>query len=175
MLEEEIERVNKLQSSDTEAINSDFSFGVIMFDIDYFKNYNDFNGHQAGDELLQIIVNIVKEVLSPNDILCRYGGEEFVVICCNTSAEGVGIIAEKIRETVEEYEFNYQDTQPTGNLTVSVGAAYFVPPCSEKNELIQKADQNLYFAKNTGKNKVVLWQANTIQKGILHESKSGKN
>lgn len=156
-LEQEIERVDKLQSCGAGAINCEYNFGLIMFDIDYFKIYNDLNGHQAGDQLLQTIVNIVKEVLFSNDILCRYGGEEFAVICCQTPPEGVAIVAEKIRKTVEEYAFNYQDTQPNGNLTVSVGAAYFVPPCLKKNDLIRKADQNLYLAKNTGKNKVVLW------------------
>ena len=155
-LEQEIERIGKLQSCGGEAINSEYHFGLIMFDIDYFKIYNDLNGHQAGDELLQTIVNIVKEVLFSNDILCRYGGEEFAVICCNTPAKRVGIAAEKIRKTVEEYEFKYQDTQPNGNLTVSVGTAYCVPPCFKKNDLIQKADQNLYLAKKSGKNKVVL-------------------
>jgi diguanylate cyclase (GGDEF)-like protein len=154
-LEQEIERVGKLQSFDAEAIRSEYKFGLIMFDIDCFKIYNDLNGHQAGDELLQTMVDIVKEVLFSNDILCRYGGEEFAVICCNTPAEGVGIAAEKIRKTVEDYEFKHQSTQPEGNLTVSVGVAYFVPPCFKKHDLIQKADQNLYLAKNTGKNKVV--------------------
>lgn len=157
-LEQEIQRGGKSQSGGMEAINSEYNFGLIMFDIDYFKIYNDLNGHQAGDELLQTLVNIVKEVLSSNDILCRYGGEEFVVICCQTPAEGVGIVAEKIRKTVEAYKFSYQNAQPGGNLTVSVGTSYFVPLCSQKNDLIQKADQNLYLAKNTGKNKVVSWR-----------------
>lgn len=175
LLERQIERFNKLQACNTDEINYNCSFGLIMFDIDYFKIYNDINGHQAGDELLQTIVNVVKYVLSSDDILCRYGGEEFAVICCNIKAEGVGTLAEKIREAVEEYEFNFQDTQPTGNLTISVGTAYFVPSCSEKYELIEKADQNLYVAKSTGKNKVVLSQSNTIQKGILYERRSGKS
>lgn len=157
-LEQEIQRGGKSQSGGVEVINSDYNFGLIMFDIDYFKIYNDLNGHQAGDELLQTLVNIVKGVLSSNDILCRYGGEEFVVICCQTPAEGVEIVAEKIRKTVEAYKFSYQNAQPGGNLTVSVGTSYFVPLCSQKNDLIQKADQNLYLAKNTGKNKVVSWR-----------------
>lgn len=156
-LEQEIKRVVEFRSCVTEAISSDYNFGLIMFDIDNFKLYNDLNGHQAGDELLQTIVYIVKRVLSSNDILCRYGGEEFVVICCYTPAERVGIVAERIRKTVEAYQFNYQDTQPNGNLTVSVGTSYFVPPCLKKDDLIQKADQNLYLAKNAGKNKVVFW------------------
>jgi diguanylate cyclase (GGDEF)-like protein len=155
-LEQEIDRVGKLKSNGAETINSEYDFGLIMLDIDYFKIYNDLNGHQAGDELLQTMVNLVKEILFSNDILCRYGGEEFAVICCNTPAKGVGIAAEKIRKTVEEYEFKYQDTQPNGNLTVSVGIAYYVPSCFNKSDLIQKADQNLYLAKNAGRNKAVL-------------------
>lgn len=155
-LEQEIERVNKLQSCGFEAVKAENNFGLIMFDIDYFKVYNDLNGHQAGDELLQTLVNVVKEAVFSTDILCRYGGEEFVVICCRTTAEGVGIAAEKIRKSVEEYEFKYQDTQPNGNLTVSVGTAYYVPPCLNKDDLIRRADQNLYLAKNNGKNRVTL-------------------
>ncbi|MDD4565044.1 MAG: GGDEF domain-containing protein [Eubacteriales bacterium] len=154
-LEQEIERIGKLQACGAEAKNSEYKFGLIMFDIDYFKMYNDLNGHQAGDELLQTIVNVVKEVLFFNDILCRYGGEEFAVICCNTPVKGVEIAAEKIRKTVEEYEFKYQDAQPDGNLTISVGAAYCESSCLKKDDLIRKADQNLYLAKNTGRNKVV--------------------
>lgn len=157
LLEEEIERVKKFQGYHGETINSQYNFGLIMFDIDHFKIYNDLNGHQAGDELLQTIVGIVSEVLFKEDILCRYGGEEFAVICCHTPAKGVEIAAEKIRKTVEQYEFKYQDTQPRGNLTISVGAAYCMPSCLTKDDLIRKADQNLYLAKNTGKNKVVLW------------------
>ena len=156
-LEQEIERVCKLQSYGAEFIDSEYHFGLVMFDIDYFKIYNDLNGHQAGDELLQTMVDLVKEVLFPNDILCRYGGEEFAVICCHTPAEGVATAAEKIRKTVEAYQFKHQDTQPNGNLTISVGVAYYVPPCFKKSELIQRADQNLYLAKNSGRNKVVLW------------------
>ncbi len=155
-LEQEIDRVNKLQSCGDEAVKAENNFGLVMFDIDYFKAYNDLNGHQAGDELLQTLVNVAKEAIFSTDILCRYGGEEFVVICCRTTAEGVEIAAEKIRKSVEEYEFKYQETQPNGNLTVSVGTAYYVPLCFNKDDLIRRADQNLYLAKNNGKNKVVL-------------------
>lgn len=154
-LEQEIERAGKLQYCGAEAIKADNKFGLVMFDVDYFKAYNDLNGHQAGDELLQTLVNVVREAIFSTDILCRYGGEEFTVICCRTPAKGVAIVAEKIRKSVEGYEFKYQDTQPNGNLTVSVGAAYYALPCLRKEDLIQRADQNLYLAKNTGRNKVV--------------------
>ncbi|HHV08718.1 MAG TPA: diguanylate cyclase [Clostridiales bacterium] len=157
-LEQEIDRASKLQSCEGEAAKAGNNLGLIMFDIDYFKVYNDLNGHQAGDELLQVLVNIVKETLFPADILCRYGGEEFAVICCRTAVEGIRVTAEKIRKSLEEHEFKYQDTQPDGNLTVSVGVAYYAQPCLKKDDLIQMADQNLYLAKNTGKNKVVFRQ-----------------
>lgn len=131
------------------------SFGLIMFDIDFFKIYNDNNGHQAGDELLQTIVTLVKDVLKPTDILCRYGGEEFAVICCQASPEGIRNTAESIRQTVADYKFKFQDRQPGGNLTVSLGAAVYSAACTNKDDLIKIADENLYQAKNNGKNQVV--------------------
>lgn len=157
LLEQEIERVALMQLCGKDAADRACGFGLIMFDIDYFKIYNDLNGHQAGDELLQTMVALVQDIIFTNDILCRYGGEEFAVICCDTAAEGVAIAAEKIRRAVEDYDFKYQGMQPGGNLTVSVGAAYCEPPFCKADELIHAADQNLYSAKNTGRNKVVLW------------------
>lgn len=154
-LQQEIERVNKHQTYGQGVLKSVDNFGLIMFDIDHFKIYNDTNGHLAGDKLLQSIVAAVQEILFPTDILCRYGGEEFVVICCGTSADGVRIAAEKIRKTVENYEFMYQDIQPGGNLTVSIGVAYCSEPNMKKDDLIKIADNNLYRAKNNGRNKVI--------------------
>lgn len=154
-LQHEIDRVNKLQiygQDDYKRVND---FGLIMFDIDYFKIYNDNNGHPAGDELLRTIVVIVKQKLYKTDILCRYGGEEFAVICCQTPADGIKIVAEKIRKTVDIYEFKFQDKQPNGNLTISIGATHCSTANMKKDDLIKKADKNLYLAKNSGKNKVI--------------------
>ncbi|MGI6712226.1 MAG: diguanylate cyclase [Bacillota bacterium] len=155
-LQQEIDRLNKLQAYRQGAYKTIYNFGLIMFDIDFFKIYNDNNGHLAGDELLQKIAMVVKEVLYPTDILCRYGGEEFAVICCQTSAAGINTVAEKIRKTVEHHEFKFQDKQPNGNLTVSVGAVYCSTGNLKKDDLIKKADNNLYLAKSSGKNKVVI-------------------
>lgn len=154
-LQQEIDRVNKLQiyrQDDYKRVND---FGLIMFDIDYFKIYNDNNGHPAGDELLRTIVVIVKEKLYKTDILCRYGGEEFAVICCQTPAAGIKVVAEKIRKTVDIYEFRFQDQQPNGNLTISIGATHCSTANMKKDDLIKKADRNLYLAKNSGKNRVI--------------------
>lgn len=154
-LQQEIDLVNGLQDCGLEPDKSANNFGLIMFDIDYFKFYNDNNGHLAGDELLKTIVTVVKGVLSPTDILCRYGGEEFAVICCRTAEKGIKVTAEKIRKTVDEYHFMFQDRQPGGNLTISVGAAYCSTANAKKDDLIKSADNNLYLAKNSGRNKVV--------------------
>ncbi len=155
-LQQEIDRVIRLKAYGQEPCKKVDNFGLIMFDIDYFKLYNDNNGHLAGDELLQTIVTVVKEVLYPTDILCRYGGEEFAVICCQTSEEGIKIVAEKIREAVENHDFRFQDKQPDGKLTVSVGAAFCLTTDAKKDDLIKRADNNLYLAKSSGKNKVVV-------------------
>lgn len=152
-LQQEIDRVVKQKNYRAISLdNQVFDFGLIMFDIDYFKVYNDTNGHLAGDELLQGLAAVVKSVLFTTDILCRYGGEEFAIICCETSPKGLGIAAEKIRKTVEDYEFEYQENQPGGILTISVGAAYYSSIDMTKDGLIKKADDNLYISKKQGRN-----------------------
>jgi len=157
-IQQEIDRFNKQLAHRQDIYKSVNSFGLIMFDIDFFKTYNDNNGHLAGDELLKILVIVVKKVLYPTDILCRFGGEEFAVICCQTSENGIKIVAEKIRKTVENYKFRFQDKQPNGNLTISVGTAYYSTANMKKDDLITKADKNLYLAKNSGRNKVIFTQ-----------------
>ncbi|MBN7772274.1 diguanylate cyclase [Clostridium aminobutyricum] len=154
-LQQEIDLVNRLQAYGRESEKKVNAFGLIMFDIDYFKIYNDNNGHPAGDELLQTIVTVVKEVLYPTDILCRYGGEEFAIICCHTSEKGIKTAAEKIRKAVEGYDFRFQDKQPGGNLTVSIGAVYCSTANVKRKDLIKKADEYLYLAKSSGRNKAV--------------------
>lgn len=154
-LQQEIDLVNRLQAYGRKPDKSINNFGLIMFDIDHFKIYNDTNGHLAGDELLQTIVSIVKDALYPTDVLCRYGGEEFAVICRQTPEKGIRVAAEKIRKTVENYNFKFQDKQPGGNLTVSIGAACCSTANMRKDDLIKKADNNLYLAKNSGRNRVV--------------------
>ncbi len=154
-LQQEIELVNRLQTYGQDSEKSINNFGLIMFDIDYFKIYNDNNGHLAGDELLQTIVTVVKGALYSTDIVCRYGGEEFAIICCQTSEQGIRVAAEKTRKTVEEYAFRFQDKQPGNNLTVSVGAVYCSTANMIREDLIKKVDHNLYLAKSGGRNQVV--------------------
>lgn len=129
---------------------------LIIFDIDFFKVFNDKNGHLLGNEVLMKLAKVIVQSLRHGDYSFRFGGEEFVVLLPDTTLEQSEIIAEKIRKNVETASFPGEDTQPNGTLTVSIGTACTSHPAiSTKNELIDAADQALYKAKNAGKNTVV--------------------
>lgn len=127
---------------------------LLFMDIDYFKNYNDINGHQHGDWVLKKIGIILKESIRENDIVARYGGEEFVAILPNTDKNTAIEIGEKIRKTVEDTYFYAQENQPDENMTISVGVSCYPENGKSKHELINAADDALYRAKFFNKNRV---------------------
>ncbi len=129
-------------------------FGLLMIDIDYFKVYNDNNGHPAGNEALTNLAEILKSSVRNKDIVCRFGGEEFTVILPEAGEDITLQVAERIRSRVEDYEFKHQEDQPNNNLTVSIGAAIFPCDAESDRELLNKADKALYNAKNSGRNLV---------------------
>ncbi len=128
-------------------------FGVIMFDIDNFKSVNDKFGHQTGDEVLIKLVKEVSRSVSKNDIVGRYGGEEFLVLLPNINKEKLLLLAEKVRKNVEEAKILGDKRK----VTISIGAYFSEDKISNCEEVIGKVDQALYKSKNTGKNKVTLW------------------
>lgn len=128
---------------------------LIMFDIDYFKNYNDRHGHLAGDRVLQDIAVLVTKNIRKIDLAARYGGEEFAVILPNTNIKNSRIVAEKLRKLVEDYHFPFQESQPNGNITISVGVSSYPSSGKTFEELVSCADKRLYSAKAQGKNIVV--------------------
>jgi diguanylate cyclase (GGDEF)-like protein len=134
------------------AAGGDSPLSLIILDVDYFKSYNDRNGHPAGDEVLKTIGSILTSALRKCDIVARYGGEEFLVILPNTDIEGTFRVAEKIRRAVEEYPFPNGDSQPGGKLTVSLGAACFPEHSHNAAELVNLADKAMYRAKQEGRN-----------------------
>jgi diguanylate cyclase (GGDEF)-like protein len=137
-----------------EARKYNKKLGLIMLDIDFFKKINDNYGHQAGDRILKRIVEIIQDVLRQNDLLARYGGEEFVVVLPETDIYGTGIIAEKIRTAIENDSFYIISTsQDSIKVTVSIGVAEYEDK-DDRISLIEKADKNLYIAKNNGRNRV---------------------
>ena len=138
------------------ARRDETSLGVLMIDIDYFKQFNDTYGHQAGDTCLQQVAKAISGVVHrPGDIPARYGGEEFVVVLPKTDAAGAALVAEKMRAKVEALRIPHANSRASNRVTISVGAAAVVPP--EKGEpatLIAAADQALYQAKREGRNRV---------------------
>jgi diguanylate cyclase (GGDEF)-like protein len=129
-------------------------FSLIMIDIDFFKNYNDAFGHQAGDLILRRIAQAIMENTRTSDIVCRYGGEEFVIISPELSKQDAKRMAEKLRQIVEKLELPQIKTVPTGKLTISSGVASFPEDGNTTYQLILNADKAMYKAKETGRNKV---------------------
>lgn len=150
----EVTRVlNWIQHKTEERSNMDF--GIALLDIDDFKKVNDVYGHIAGDDILKQVVAIVKNVIFSRDIICRYGGEEFAILFTNTPKNGAIQAAEKIRVEIEKYKFTLGEEKVDGHVTVSIGFASFDDYGIDKKNLLQIADERLYKAKKTGKNKVV--------------------
>ncbi len=134
-------------------------FSLVFLDVDYFKRYNDTNGHPQGDILLRHLARILAKTIRKSDVLARYGGEEFVIILPETSKKNAYIVGEKIRRIVEKYPFEGQETQPQKNVTISVGISTYPEDGTDCPALIQRADDAMYRAKNSGRNKVCLWSA----------------
>jgi diguanylate cyclase (GGDEF)-like protein len=130
------------------------TFSLLFLDVDHFKRYNDTNGHLEGDRLLITLSQKVKEYVRGSDIVARYGGEEFVIILPETSRGNANQIAENIRTCVAEFPFKNRETQATDNITISIGVATFPEDGSDGASLLKHADDLLYKAKDSGRNKV---------------------
>jgi two-component system cell cycle response regulator len=119
-------------------------FSILMVDLDHFKDYNDKNGHPAGDELLRKMSKLFQESVRSDDIVFRYGGEEFLLFLDHTDKKGANLVAERIRNTVTLY-------MPT---TISIGVGTFPEDGDNLDGLVSKVDEALYKAKESGRNKV---------------------
>ena len=124
---------------------------LLMIDIDYFKHYNDTNGHLAGDQVLKAIAFLIQRGVRQTDIVARYGGEEFSAILINAGREKALEIAERVRRNVADTRLPNEGAQPNKNLTVSIGVATFSPSISTLTDLIREADHALYRAKKAGR------------------------
>ncbi|MGA7937833.1 MAG: diguanylate cyclase [Kovacikia sp.] len=127
---------------------------LILCDIDYFKRYNDFYGHQAGDTCLKQVAKAIERSLKrPHDFVARYGGEEFVVILPNTNFEGASHVAELIQENVDRLNINHAQSTVATHITLSLGISSTVPTNDiSVNFLVASADKALYEAKRRGRN-----------------------
>lgn len=137
------------------AMAQNLPLAVIMFDIDFFKRFNDTYGHACGDYVLQTVAKIIRSCIRSCDLASRYGGEEFTVMLDKTGKDDAMTVAERIRRHVEEYDFCYENQHV--KVTISIGVTVFD---SEKNLvsspklLVDQADQALYVSKRSGRNRV---------------------
>lgn len=136
------------------AVRYNSKFTLVMFDIDHFKNINDTFGHPCGDFVLRQIANSALQTFRKTDTVFRFGGEEFVVILTETDIKQAIIPLERFRKTVETLGLTYQDKEV--EVTVSIGACQFSPDMKTKEEFLQKVDETLYKAKNSGRNRTIL-------------------
>ena len=137
-----------------------FQFSVIILDVDYFKQYNDANGHILGSKALKQIGSIMKKVFRSSDVLARYGGDEFVALLPHTDSVGAFLAADRLREIVELEHFEGETKMPYGKITLSLGITSFPDFGDNVEEILSDADKALYHAKNLGRNRTVLFSEN---------------
>lgn len=138
-------------------------FAVMFLDIDYFKMVNDTYGHDVGDDILRKLSITMKSCISENDFLIRYGGEEFLILMKNPSEDSAKELALKINKEFSNLVFNYNND--TFSKTVSIGYSFFPEDTDQIYKCIKYADIALYEAKATGRNKVVRFTKEIIEKG----------
>ena len=134
------------------AIRYNTTFSIILLDIDLFKEVNDAYGHEMGDYALIEIANLLKNNIRTIDKVGRFGGEEFLIICPETSAQETQVLSEKLRVSIEDHEF-----RKIGKRTCSFGVSEFRPTDISQSEILKRADTALYEAKNNGRNMVCVF------------------
>ncbi len=136
------------------ALRHRLPLSLVMFDIDHFKKINDARGHLAGDAVLKELARRLKPRIRRDDLLARYGGEEFVAVLNNTPGRGAAVFAESLRRLVAATPFDHEATPI--EVTISLGVADLDHARDKNpNDLVQRADQNLYAAKRAGRDRVV--------------------
>ena len=130
-------------------------FSFCMVDVDYFKGYNDRYGHLVGDVILREVSRIIKENIRQIDLVGRYGGDEFLLILTETDRQEAEFVAERIRKAIQDKVIKAYDEDL--NVSVSIGISFFPKSALELKGLIEDADQALYQAKESGRNKVCIF------------------
>ncbi|HWC28861.1 MAG TPA: sensor domain-containing diguanylate cyclase [Dehalococcoidia bacterium] len=157
----------------TEDITSQFSglaevgqrAAIAMIDVDHFKRLNDDFGHRVGDVSLQKIASVMRNAMREGDMIYRYGGEEFVAIFKGASGPESLAAADRLRHAVETTPLTGDQLEPVGPVTISIGLALFPDHDTDVNALIEMADKAMYRAKEFGRNRVEVWQEETIAGG----------
>jgi two-component system, cell cycle response regulator len=130
------------------------NFGVLMFDIDHFKNVNDTYGHVLGDEILKLVAKSLVSNIKTYDVISRWGGEEFVGLFEVSNEKGLHSIAERLRNIISK-DIHLEEGKPEIKVTISIGGTMMSQLCHDRL-LIEKSDQALYQSKQTGRNKTTI-------------------
>tara|TARA_R110002167_G_scaffold8694_1_gene39762 strand:- start:244 stop:1215 length:972 start_codon:yes stop_codon:yes gene_type:complete len=133
---------------------------LIMFDIDHFKNVNDTYGHQVGDEVIIALAATVQKMVRDSDLAGRYGGEEFVVVLCDTDARGAATFCERVRYAIEQMVVESQGHSV--RFTVSLGLAELNAETGSMARWLKQADAALYYSKENGRNQVTLFDPDLV-------------
>lgn len=161
------EDLMNLEIGRAKSLNTNFS--LVMCDIDKFKSVNDTFGHRKGDEILRRIGQTLSQRLRTSDLVGRYGGEEFIILLPMTAAEEAFEVCEKVRREIEAQKMLGLEFP----LTMSFGIASFPDNGSGEEELLEKADQALYYSKNNGRNRTTLWDPNIGTEGVRFDKLAG--
>ena len=136
---------------------NNLDFGCIMADIDHFKSFNDRFGHAVGDQVIQVVANILSTTIRPTDIIARYGGEEFCILLPGKGPEETAKAAERLRLAIAARACQAVRTTGENRITMSFGASCFSLGAADSLELVDQADKALYAAKEAGRNQVGVW------------------
>ncbi|MCB1172887.1 MAG: sensor domain-containing diguanylate cyclase [Leptospiraceae bacterium] len=148
--------MRRMETELLESRKQEAPLAFVFLDLDFFKAVNDQHGHQVGDEVLQGVAHLIESGIRAQDLVCRYGGEEFLLALPQTNGPNAVILANKLRRSIEEMTFTDRHQNPF-HITITAGIAAF--PADDRNleQLIHKADIALYAGKNNGRNQTVLY------------------
>jgi len=138
------------------AIRHQKKLSCAMLDIDFFKHVNDSYGHDFGDKVLIALAKACKKQIRKTDLLARFGGEEFCFLFPETDLNGAALITEQIRHAISKLEFDSEKNR--FSVTVSIGVSELLDSNDNMENMLKRSDDSLYKAKETGRNRVVLWE-----------------
>jgi diguanylate cyclase (GGDEF)-like protein len=155
----------RLKEEFSRAVRHGIPVSVMMVDVDRFKDFNDTFGHDAGDAVLKMVATAIESTIRSGDVICRYGGEEFMVVAPGTGLMDCARIGERARRTVETTQVRWGEQNLS--VTVSVGVATWpMARVSVSEELVSASDKALYAAKQAGRNQVAVLQGEQIMPAL---------
>ncbi len=164
---------NILEDKLDSAFFQEQTLSVIMFDIDFFKKFNDTYGHACGDYVLKKVAEIISDSIREGDLASRYGGEEFTVLLCNAGKDEAMLVAERIRKRIEQTTVFYEGHNM--QITISGGISVFnveTNPVRSAKILVDQADKALYVSKRTGRNRVTVFDPSSQNENSAKETES---